>query len=695
MLESHFEERRAAEKKLGQLLQFIERVSDGFVALDRDWCYTYVNEQAASMFGRKPADLIGRHIWTEFPEGVGQPFQLAYEKAMTEQVFIQMEDYYAPWDRWFENRIYPGPNGISIFFHEITERKKAEQVARETANLLRNQNMVMELIAQGAPLQETLDLLLRALESQSPGMLCSILLLDADGMHVRHCAAPSLPATYTAAIDGQPIGPAAGSCGTAAFRRAPVLVEDIATDPLWRDYREFALAHGLRACWSTPIFDAQRKVLGTFALYFREPAIPREEHRQLIEAATHTAAIAIVKDRENDALRAGAERLRLAVTSGNVGIWEWDIARDTLVWNDLMKAMFGWPADLQLTPEMFYSVVHADDRPVIAAEVERALTEHTDYDGEYRIVLPDGSQHWIAARGRGEYDAAGKPVRMIGAARDVTERKRALEILEQSVTARTTELRVKNEELEHEISERARVEELLRGRNDELKAFAYTVSHDLKAPLRGIAGYARELDRRHKDLLSERALFCLQQILTATGNLDQLIEDLLHYSRLDAETPTPTEVDLVQLVQDIFQDRKPIVLERLIALDLNLSVSVVRTWHRGLIQVLSNLIDNAIKYSRHANPPSILITSRELADSTEIVVADNGIGFDMRYHDRIFQLFNRLVRQEEFEGTGAGLAIAKKVIEKLGGRIYAESSPGNGARFFIELPGNSGAESAT
>jgi PAS domain S-box-containing protein len=103
----------------------LERVSDAVVALNLDWRYTYVNRQAAGLFGRKPEELIGRHIWTEFPEGVGQPFHLAYEKAMAEQVVIQMENYYQPWDRWFENRIYPSPDGLSIFFHEITERKRA------------------------------------------------------------------------------------------------------------------------------------------------------------------------------------------------------------------------------------------------------------------------------------------------------------------------------------------------------------------------------------------------------------------------------------------------------------------------------------------------------------------------------------------------------------------------------------------
>src|SRR5262249_17329969 len=157
------------------------------------------------------------------------------------------------------------------------------------------------------------------------------------------------------------------------------------------------------------------------------------------------------------------------------------------------------------------------------------------------------------------------------------------------------------------------------------------------------------------------------QILTATHNLDRLIEDLLHYSRLDAETPADSDVDLARLIESILNDFKSVMLETHTEVTLSLSATTSRTWERGLVHVLSNLIDNAIKYSRGSQPPRIQITSEEHDGVFRISVRDNGIGFDMKYHDRIFGLFNRLVRQEDFEGTGAGLAIAKKVTDKLGG----------------------------
>lgn len=170
-------------------------------------------------------------------------------------------------------------------------------------DLLVGQNLVLEQIARGESLHQVLDTLLRIIQLQCPGMLASILLLDPDGSHVRHGAAPDLPEDYVRAIDGLAIGPRAGSCGTAAFTREPVIVGDIATDPLWSDYRAVALQYDLRACWSTPIFDSERRVLGTFAMYFHAPGLPNKNHLRLIDFATHIAAIAIMKHRAEEEIR--------------------------------------------------------------------------------------------------------------------------------------------------------------------------------------------------------------------------------------------------------------------------------------------------------------------------------------------------------------------------------------------------------
>ena len=185
---------------------------------------------------------------------------------------------------------------------DITERRRDEAVRAA-------QHQVLGMIATGSALPDVLDCLVRLVEQQSNGMRCSVLMLDEDGTHVRHGAAPSLPDDYVRAIDGLPIGPRHGSCGTAMFLGTRVIVTDILTDPLWEDYRDVARQFGLRACWSTPIFSPQRKVLGSFAMYYDEPRSPSDEELRLIEAAADIARIAIEQQRaaSGAAAQRGAE----------------------------------------------------------------------------------------------------------------------------------------------------------------------------------------------------------------------------------------------------------------------------------------------------------------------------------------------------------------------------------------------------
>jgi GAF domain-containing protein len=155
------------------------------------------------------------------------------------------------------------------------------------------QSRILQRLAADAPLSEILERLVLLIEAQSPGMLCSVLLLSEDGDHIRHGAAPNLPPEYVAAIDGAPIGPKNGSCGTAMYRGEPIIVTDILADPLWEDYKELAAASGLRACWSTPILSGRGKVLGSFAMYYREPRTPTGDEAGLTDVATRIAGLAI------------------------------------------------------------------------------------------------------------------------------------------------------------------------------------------------------------------------------------------------------------------------------------------------------------------------------------------------------------------------------------------------------------------
>jgi PAS domain S-box-containing protein len=307
---------------------------------------------------------------------------------------------------------------------DVTDRKRAEA-------LMNGQKRVLELVAGGTPLAESLTALVRLIEEHAPGMLGSILLLDEEGVQLHHGAAPSLPPEYVRAIDGGFVGLNVGSCGAAAYRKEAVFVEDIATDPLWNEYKAVALPHGLRACWSTPIFDAQRRVLGTFAMYYRQPALPQPDHQQLIEMTTHTAAIAIGRQRVERALRESAERLRLAVQASNVGLWDWDFQTNRVVYSREWKRQIGYE-EHEIGNEFgeWERRVHPDDLAPTTAAVRAYLDgKHSEHAVEFRLRHKDGLYRWIYARGEVFRDPSGKPVRMLGCHVDVTDRKRAEEQL--------------------------------------------------------------------------------------------------------------------------------------------------------------------------------------------------------------------------------------------------------------------------
>ena len=291
---------------------------DGFCRLDRQGRILEVNEAWCRMLGYTREELLEKSLSdVEADESAGEI--AATIERVRQAGSAQLERRHRCKDGHsivveISVNALPGDSGeLSALLRDVTARRQLEA-------LLSGQNQVLAMIARGAALAQTLDKLLRILEAQSPEMLCSVLLLDAAGTHLRHGAAPSLPEDYMKAIDGGAIGPSAGSCGTAAFRREAVIVEDIAADPLWADYRALALPHGLRACWSTPIFDERDRVLGTFAMYYRLPGRPTAGHQRLIEIGTHIAAIAISREHSDEALRRSETKFRTLYDSAPDGV---------------------------------------------------------------------------------------------------------------------------------------------------------------------------------------------------------------------------------------------------------------------------------------------------------------------------------------------------------------------------------------
>lgn len=331
--------------------------------------------------------------------------------------------------RWNNTILYDPQGAILGTFslgEDITDQRQAE-------HLLNGQKQVLEMTASGAPLPETLAVLVRLMEALSPGMVGSILLLDEDGLHLRHGAAPSLPAAYMAAVDGLPIGPCAGSCGTAAYRKEAVIVEDIATDPLWADYRAAALPHGLRACWSTPIFDGQRQVLGLFAMYFRQPARPQAEHHRIVEIATQTAALAIGKHRADAILRATHAELDSYFANSLDLLCIADLDGHFRRLNAEWERTLGYPL-AELQGQRFLDFVHPEDVPATVAAMARLSSREHILNFCNRYRHRDGTYRWI------EWRAYAADRLIYAVARDITERQQA----EDALTQRAAQLAALN-----------------------------------------------------------------------------------------------------------------------------------------------------------------------------------------------------------------------------------------------------------
>ena len=418
---------RTSEEKYRDL---INASPDAICVIDADGKCVLVNPAGVELAGRPESELIGISIAETYLPEERHVFKDRVDKLKAEGSFRFERKFLKK-----NGEVIPVEVSLSALrgryyqaiIRDISQRKRQEA-------LLAGENRVLAMVTKGDSLAEILDKLCLLVEEQSPGVLASILLMDPNGKQLRHGGAPNLPKAYTDAINGLIIGPSVGSCGTAAYHARQVIVSDIATDPLWADFRDLALTHSLRACWSTPIFSSEGKVTGTFAMYYREPHSPSPREQETIKHVTYLAGVAIQRKlaerarRESEAYLAEAQRL------SHTGSWAWAPATGEIrYWSEETYRVLGF--DPEPGPprfETFLERVCSEDQDRVRELFGNAVRQKVDFEMDYRIVHPSGAVKHMHGVGHPVCDEVGNLVEFVGTVIDITESKRAEEALRAS-----------------------------------------------------------------------------------------------------------------------------------------------------------------------------------------------------------------------------------------------------------------------
>lgn len=358
------------------------------------------------------------------------------------------------------------------------------------------------------------------------------------------------------------------------------------------------------------------------------------------------------------ALRSSGEKLNLALQNGNIGTWEWDILNKRMEWDERMEAIFGIDAgSFKGTWTSFEKCLAEEDVSHVNKAFTDALDKSVPFDTVYRI-RKNGSMNYISSKALVTRDLDGCPVKMSGVCFDITEMKKGAE---------------------HALFKLN--ENLLRS-NRELEQFAYVASHDLQEPLRMVSSFTQLLELRYHDKLDDDARDFIGFAVDGANRMQNLINDLLEFSRIETRGGKFRDVNLNEVFKLTISNLKISISEKNARVTSD-KLPVLSADEGQMVQLFQNLIGNALKFCTRS--PLVHVSCSEEPDHFLFSVKDNGIGIEPQYFNKIFKIFQRLLPKDEFEGTGIGLAICKRIVERHGGRIWVESIPDSGSLFYFTI----------
>ncbi len=652
-----FQRQRAQEIQAtseNRLEGIVQSAMDAIISVDADQRIVLFNPAAERMFQCRAEDALGEKLDRFIPER----FRTAHREhirhfGLTNVTTRRMgqlgkisglradgEEF--PLEASISQVEIGGKKLFSVILRDITQRVRAEELAA-------GQKAILEMMVTGMPLPDILSQICLMMEARSPGMTCSILLLEGTRLHLG--AAPHLPEGYNQAIDGLEIGSSVGSCGTAAFRKEPVFVTDIPTDPLWADYRKLAKTYGFRACWSTPIVSSRERgmVLGTFAMYYRDSRSPKEEDHRLIEMATNLAGIAIERKRGEEALKRERDFIAAVLQTAGALVVVLDTEGRIVRFNRACEQASGYRFEEVKGQRVWDFLLVPEEMEGVKAAFEDLWTKGLPNTHENFWVRKDGERRRIVWSNTVILNLRGSVEHVIATGLDVTEVKQMQEQL------RRTE------------------------RLAELGTLASGMAHEIGTPMNVIQGRAEYLLQRTTEEPIKKGL---ATIIAQVERITKIMNQLLTFARRRPIERKP--MDLKKTIADCLD----IVQERLKQHRVEVETSyaeplpLVHADPDQMSQVLLNLVLNAIQAMPEGGRLSLALEPE--GPGMKLSVADTGSGMPAETLNKIFDPF--FTTKDVGAGTGLGLTVVHGIVEDHGGAIHVYSVPGRGTTFTIHLP---------
>ena len=644
--------RKQAQAEHDRAISILESITDGFFAVDRQWRYVYVNRTAEQLVGRTRDELFGKSVWDMFPPLIGSKWDKEYHRAVQQQASVHFEEFYPPLDTWFETHAYPSEDGLTIYMRSINERKHAEQALAARA---RQQAAVAALGQEallGGDINSLLESAVRTVASTLHVELTKLLELTPDGQELVMRAGVG----WKQGIEHRVVAGAQSQAGYTLTSRAPVVVEDLATETRF-EHPSVLLDHGV-VSGMTVIIAGRERPFGILGAHTRTKRLFTPDDVNFLQSIANVLADAIGRKRDEAALAESDRRFRqLAENVREVFYIVGVNPTQVLYVNPAYETVWGRPpATLFEQPGSWLETIHPDDLPA----VKKALTgrDRGFFDGEYRVVRPDGSVRWIHDRSSPVLDEGGRTYRVVGTAEDITEVKEASEAARRLAVSEAS----------------------LKARDDVLAV----VAHDLRNPLMSISIAGRLLGT---ELSQEKRAYHARMIRSAVGTAERLIRDLLDVTRIEAGQLhiELRAMDVASVISDVCDGFAQLAREKSVALQCNVEGDLPPASgdRDRILQVLGNLLSNAIKFT----PPGgrIVVRARRCQDRIECSVEDTGLGISSEALANVFDRFWRASPSDR-RSLGLGLAIVKGIVSAHHGRVWVESKIGKGSVFYFSLP---------